>query len=511
MSAITIGSRTAPFVSALARPDILRVAYFGLLGLMTLPVALFPVPRAIDFVDHWARLTVLRAPADDPISALYRVEWGAIPNLGIDLLYMALSPVLDPLSVARLAFALAIWLPALGALALHRAFVGEKMSPTMLLIPLMSYNVFTSFGLANYGFGVGIALFALSLAARLPSRALDRRGLLALNLFSVALFFCHILAFAGFCLLFGLLRATPRLGEGWRPAGLRAIASPLYTAAGLALLALRPPTPAGFDYVGLKSWLLLSPVYAGLPYDFQFGGLILAAILCGAILLGLNVAAPARLALPVFAAMSALVPDGYGAGTLIDARLMAFCAYFGLSACISREPQRAAPILAPAALAFALMRLALILPNWAAFDAKVTEMREAFRAIPIGSRVLTVRAPGCDDSARMFEYQLANFAVIDRRSATNLLFAARGMQPIRSRDEKLAAAPPAEISSLWLTEEGRAHISSGPAAPWADVFLNWRDHFDVVVHVHGTCAGELKVPGLELAARSAFADVYRVR
>jgi hypothetical protein len=511
MSVLTSAPRAQALGATLARAAVIRTLYFGLLGLMTLPVGLFPVPRAIDFVNHWARLTVLRAPADDPVSAFYRVEWGAIPNLGIDLFDLALSPALGPQSVARLAFALSFWLPALGAYALHRAFVGEKTSPTMLLVPLISYNVFTSFGLMNYGFGVGLALFALAFAVREPARALTTRGLLTINLFAVALFFCHLLALAGFCLLFGLMRMTPRVGEGWRPALLRGAASPLYVGLALALMIVRPPTQSGIDYVGLKSWVLLAPVYNGLPSDFARGGLPLGLILCLAVFLGLRVAPQARLALPVFAAVAVLAPAGHGVGTLIDARLTALAIYFGLSACVAREPERAAPWLTPAAVAFALFRLSLILPDWAAFDAHVAELRDAFRAIPLGSRALVVKAPGCDDSARMFEYQLANFAVIDRRSATNLLFALSGMQPIRSRDEKLAIAPPAEMSSSWLTEEGTSRLADGPQKPWAGAFLHWRDHFDVVVDVHGECGGDLEVPGLELAARSAFADVYRVR
>lgn len=98
----------------------MRVAYFALLALMTLPV-LFPIPRTADLVNHWARLTVLAMPVSDPLNAFYRVEWGVIPNLGIDLIYMLLASLLSVETIVRLAFILSFWLPAIGIWLLHRA------------------------------------------------------------------------------------------------------------------------------------------------------------------------------------------------------------------------------------------------------------------------------------------------------------------------------------------------------------------------------------------------------
>ena len=101
-------------------------------------------------------------------------------------------------------------------------------------------------------------------------------------------------------------------------------------------------------------------------------------------------------------------------------------------------------------------------------------------------------------------FNLSTFAVIDRRSEVNTLFSGQGMQPIRPNDPMLENAPQMAMNESWLT-------TAFDARPWTDAFVHWRDHFDVVVDIHGPCASELRIPGLERVARSAIGDVYLKR
>ncbi len=494
MSLSVAGGAAASLRSRTAAGTI-PIAFVALLAAMTLLVVVFPVPRTSDLINHWARLTLLTMPSGDPLNAIYSVEWGVIPNLGIDGLYMALSPWLAPATVARLAFALSFVLPALGAYALHRALTTTP-SPTILLAPVLSYNAVTTVGLTSYGIGVGVALFALAWRAGHPG--LRARELLVLNLAAVALFFCHLIAFAAFCAVFGLMEASAGESEPWLAGLKRALISPLYVAAGLALMAFMRPMPSGFELASYKAQMIAAPFDSRLAADLPFALGVVALVAVLIVERALGVARPARLAVLGFGALAVLAPSSHGATVLIDARLMVFWVYLALAAIHLREDLA---IVAPAATALALIRLAILWPAWSDYDAKVADLREAFKAIPLGSRVLTVTPSGCGDYQLPLYYNLSTFATIDRRSSVNTLFSGRGMQPIRARDEKLDIAPQMAMSESWLT-------ASFDGRPWTEAFARWRDHFDVVVDIHGACASDLQVPGLERVARSAIGDVY---
>ncbi len=72
-------------------------------------------------------MLVLERGADDPVlSAMYAVDWHILPNIAIDVLLPPLLHVL-PLDVAgRLFIALALLLPFIGTVALHRSLFGRR-------------------------------------------------------------------------------------------------------------------------------------------------------------------------------------------------------------------------------------------------------------------------------------------------------------------------------------------------------------------------------------------------
>ena len=115
MTSLPLG-RTRPrsLDEALASPRVAALIYAALVAAMAAPALIWPIPRGNDIVDHWARLTLYHMAPGDPLNALYRVRFGLIPNLGLDALYLALSPLLSAQSVVRLAWMLAIALPAWG-------------------------------------------------------------------------------------------------------------------------------------------------------------------------------------------------------------------------------------------------------------------------------------------------------------------------------------------------------------------------------------------------------------
>lgn len=498
-------------VAALADPGAAAYLYAALLALMTLPVLIWPIPRAADIVNHWARLTLYGMPAADPLNALYRIEFGIVPNLGVDLVYLTLSPLLSAQSVARLAWAAAFWLPAVGAWRLHRAlFPAPQLA--ILLAPLLSYNLVVTTGLVNYGLGMGVALLAL--AWRVESE--HRRfwlGIIVLNLVSVVLLFCHVLALFAFCVAFGLWEATPRRWEAWRASLLRGAVAPLYVALGLALLAIAERTPGGFSLVGHKWQALAAPVFAATDFDLVLGfamvGLLVAARLAG----GLSVAPRMGWTLAGFAGTVLLMPSAWGAGNLIDARLAVFWAYLAAAALSWPWTGRGSRIVVGLVVLLGLARVVSVVPGWLGYEAAAASVRDAFAAIPPGARVLVVRPPGdvCVDPELPLLNNLSTFAVIDRRALVNTLFADPGMQPARPRDAAIAAGPKIAVSSSWLSPEGRKPLGKLLDADWAEPYVHWREHFDTVVAMHGKCDVALDEPGLERVSVSSIADVYRLR
>jgi hypothetical protein len=204
--AMTAGAGLQPAsnaAAAVAGSTRLGIAYAALVAVMAVPVAIWPIPRSWDLVNHWARLTLYHMPAGDPLRTLYQARLTLIPNLAVDLAYLALSPLLSAESVIRLAWIAAFALPAWGAWRLNRALHGAPQ-PIILVVPALSYNLVTTLGLVNFALGMGLAIHAVAWWLTID-RSRPWTRFVVFNLMSAALFFCHLAAYAGFCLVVGLI------------------------------------------------------------------------------------------------------------------------------------------------------------------------------------------------------------------------------------------------------------------------------------------------------------------
>ncbi|HXT07832.1 MAG TPA: hypothetical protein VN715_12950 [Roseiarcus sp.] len=507
MTSADIPASRSTLADALATPRAVGVIYAALVALSAAPVALWPIPRGNDIVNHWARLTLYHMAPGDPLRALYRVHLGLIPNLGLDALYLALSPLLSAQTVVRLALALAIALPAFGAWRLHRRLFARP-SPTIFVIPLMSYNLATTGGLLNFALGMGLALIGLGFVLRLGER-LRARDYAMLNLFGAALFFCHLIAWGAFALLMGLarvetLRAPPRRIAARTGEAVLAQALPL------ALVLLRPSMPSTYELGGAKSAMLLAPVASATASDLPML-ILLVGVAALALVRGLSVAPRARLALAGFALVALIAPPAHGAANLIDARLAVYVWYFAVAATALRTP---AGLGVPAALAATVLtaaRLYAVTPAWEAFQDRAASVRAGLTALPPGARALVVALDRCGDADYAMFPNLTAFAVIDRRAYVNTLFAQSGIQPVAPADPALDGGPTLAMDPRWLSPAGRAALPAHMLnAPWAAAFRDWRRHFSHVIDAHGGCASTLDAPGLTRIGGAAGLDVYRI-
>ena len=340
---------------------------------------------------------------------------------------------------------------------------------TILLVPLVSYNLVVFVGLTNYAIGAGVALLALAWRLR-PAGCSFLRALVAINLAACVMFFCHVVALAGFCLMFGMIEATPRPGEGSRAGLRRALISPLSVACALVLLifAVRPESRYNLEVASGKMLLLVSPWFTNTAGD-------IAPFLCIGVLLGaaaltgrLGVAPATRWALAGFLAVVLAIKSSWGAAVFLDARLAVFLAYVALASLSFELRGPEAKGFVAILVVACVVRAAAIVPVWSRFEAEVAQFRSALAAAPAGAKAIVASVPEkiCVDKNFSLDFNLANFAIIDRRAAASSLFSGTGMQPVKLRDPELEGMPAIAADMLWLSPDLRS-VDGRPSPRWA--------------------------------------------
>jgi hypothetical protein len=475
----------------------LGLVYVVLVALTTEPIAIWPIPRSWDLINHWARLTLYRMAPGDPLAALYAVKWAIIPNLALDLAYLALSPVLSPESAIRLAWIASIALPAWGAWRVNRALHGAPQ-PALLIVPALSYNLVTTLGLINFALGMGLALHAFAWWLTIDRRRRWAR-LVLFNAVAVALFFCHLAAWAALALIVALYEATAPGRSNWLVRARRGAWAAAHFVAALGPWAMAPPIENRFGGPGSKLATLAAPMFADSATAGVFAAFALALLIVAALATRRAAIVPAmRGTLWGLGAVVAVMPSALGAGDFLDARLAVLLAYLVLSSLSGLSGPRAKQAAALLALAIVALRFAAAAPQWADYQRQAAEFREAIRAIEPGSRALAVAPPRalCPASdAEAFYRGLANFVVVDRRAMVSTLFVGRGMQPVAARDPQFAATPWAPPRADGLARE----------------LPDWRDLYDTLIALHVGCAWRPDFPGLVEIGGTAEATIYRLR
>jgi hypothetical protein len=480
----------------------LGLLYAALVALMVAPAAIWPIPRSWDLVNHWARLTLYHMGASDPLAALYGVKLSIIPNLGLDLLYLALSPALSPESVIRLAWAAAIALPAWGAWRLNKGLFGAPQ-PAVLLVPALSYNLIVTLGLINFALGMALAIHALAWWLTIDRRRFWSRVIL-FNAASAALFFCHLAAYAAFVLIVSLFEATPRPGEPWRAWLRRNLLAPLNWLAGVGLWALSVPFESRFGGPGSKLAALAAPMlnasaFVGVVETMGLTLIVVAALQTRR----LSLAPPMRFVLIGLLVTVIAAPSARGAADFIDARLAVLFAYLALASLQGPRDAAAARWLVGLALAIGVARVGAAAPQWSHYAGEAAEFRQAITAIAPGSRVLVVAPPHGACASGDEENDAAGltpFVVIDRRALVNVLFTGKGMQPVWKLDPRLEDTPWTPVRPDWLARHSPV-----------DGAANWRNAYDTVIALHVDCPWRPSETGLTPIAETPSATIYRAR
>lgn len=168
-------------------------AALALFVITQLPLYVVAYPPITDLPAHLARLhTLIGLSGSEPLQRYYAPAFPLAPNLAMDLVVPLLARVFDLLFAFKLFVSIACLSLFAGTVTLGRALHGS-LTPWSFGALIFMQNLFLHYGLINYLFGLGLALWALAWMLRTPWR-LHRGTVIAGAGIALALYLVHLSA-----------------------------------------------------------------------------------------------------------------------------------------------------------------------------------------------------------------------------------------------------------------------------------------------------------------------------
>lgn len=513
------------------------LAIAAFLILVAIFVTVFKFPPILDYPNHYARMWLLAGGIDKPpFHEIYAVDWNrTFTNVGIDLAAYWLGPLIGVSLLARSFLFLAIVLPPLGAIALHRRLHGGGYY-WQIGILYFAWCATLIGGFINFQIGLGMALlFAVAdhaLQPRNPAMLFAWRllaGLLltTMHLFSLG-FYMALVCGLEFSPTMAALR-SPR--DFLRLCGRLLVAMLACTLPAICLFLYQPVLPDGGG--GLDaSWnnsvvLILANLMSALwSYALSVDVLLLIPL----ILVCTNAVRTRRLkvhaGMVVTAAglllLSCLVPRHVLGTGWISWRfpIMTALAAMVMICPLPRLPRRQALLVVIALSTVVLGRTAWIGVNWWQGEVDAADVRSVLAAVPEGAALLPVMHQQSEHDVADHRYfawnqdtfrHLPTLAVPYAHAFVPTIFTAKGKQPLTVLPPWSDIAVPEgnlfSISLLDCPEEIRA------VSGFAPYLADWRRRFDFVLLVNAGAEDRFggTVPqGVRLAAETPFARLYAI-
>ena len=424
-------------------------------ALVTFPLWFATYPPLLDYPFHLARMAILRdLAAGGPMARYYEFGSFLIPNVGMDVVILALSGLVGVEIAGRLFLAATLALTVTGAGFLARTLHGRTgLAP--LLAGLLVFNQTFASGFLNYLLAVALLPWAVAGFLRLRSRGAAAR-LAGGALFAGALYFAHIVGFVLYAAAVAALElhaSLPRLRREPAAAVASLAVAALPPVLVLALFALASPTAreagSAIGYGGVPTalgfirWKLLLPLRQLTTDNARLDGISAAAALAIAALVA--VAGRVRIKREMLAVLAVLLaimvaaPAELFTARYVDTRLPVAILVLlagSLDIAIDRPRMRGLAVAAP--LALLTLRSAVVARDWIGFDRIEREAAEAYRALPPDS-ILFAAAGGMnpersfDDTWRPPIAHLAALAVLAGGKFVPAVWAHPAQQPIRVR------------------------------------------------------------------------------
>lgn len=362
----------------------------------------------VDLPGHMGRFRVQQSLGDAPwLAQWYRFEWQLIGNLGIDLLMVALEPLLGLERAVKLVVLTIPALTAIGLLWIAREVHGRIPATALFALPIV-YSYPFHFGFVNFALSMALALNAYALWLRLARQG--RVGLRAALFVPIGmlLWLCHtfgwgtlgVLAFSG-----EWIRQRDR-GHGWAMAWFRA---------GLHCLSLVPPailmlmwrtgdgvSGTTFDWFNWRvklRWVLMIFRDRWMWFDIATLAAMLLVFLRGlrdpAITASRNLVISSLFLLAVYL----ILPRVVFGSAYADMRLAPYMIAFPLIALRPRPgmSMRGASTLAAIGLALFAARIGATTISFDRFDREYDRQLAALEKLPVGARLLSLVGETCHD------------------------------------------------------------------------------------------------------------------
>jgi hypothetical protein len=513
------------------------------LGAPLVAVARVPMPALFDYHNHFARLWLIGGGVGQPpLDAMFAIDWtGAATNIGIDLVGTALAGVVPAETLLPALLGLALVLPPLGLVLLHRRIWGG-WHWWQVGFGVLAWNTTVLEGFLNFHIGLGVALLGAAADPVLQRLHVAATFVLRAAIAAVALV-VHPFAALFYAALLGAMALGPRPLAARGAPRLRAalLAGAAATLPVLLLILFAPALPGADQAAGERiMWTgyaprakldtLLTAIWTyGLKRDLAFiglfalpvasalamrrlamhGGLLLTAFL----LILLAIATPAKLA------------GAWQADTRFPVMAL-------LATVLALRPGAAAPsaatALAAAMLLLVVARAGWLLSIWEERRGDVAAVERALAHVPSGAAVLPMEhrfswklwRPGDPRPPRgrhvgpgnPATWHLATLAVPRRRAFVPTVFAARGKQPLRVLPpwDTIARQDAELVSPSLLADPDPALLRQSSA----DYVRHWRTRFDFMLLLNAdlpdSAGGMPDLPELELLADEGFARIYRI-
>ena len=342
------------------------------------------------------------------LSRYYEFGSFLIPNVGMDVIVLALMQIMPVETAATTFIALTLFLMISGATYLHRSlFRADDLTP--FIVAILTYNSIFTLGFLNYLFGIGLMLWCVGFFIRMRERpALVRFGWGFLA--ALALLFAHLAAFGVYALIVAgmeiqansesLLRrprtAITRLVLSALPllliVGLFYLLSPT---AGVASSPVRLQAASFFELLQHKFWLVRQTLsgHENTRLDFVNTALVAVLVVVAFIFAKPRLAKEGALAIVLLCLVFLAAPGDLLSGSYFDARLpiaivpIAAC-FTDFSIAVRRRSLAALSILFVVVAA----RTVVLAQDWARYDKVEQQFVEAFRCLPAGSILFAARA-----------------------------------------------------------------------------------------------------------------------
>lgn len=424
------------------------------LFLSVLPLLWPALPPLYDLPDHAGRYHVMADIARSAdLQRHWSVEWALVPNLGVDLLVIALAPLLGIVGATKLVVAAIPMLFTLALVTLSRVATG-RVSPAIGFALPLAYAAPFEMGFVNFCLSAALALLALAGWMAMGRQGRPWRRTLVFVPVAFVLWLAHSSGWG----IFGVLAFAAdwqRLregGRGWLAAAVAAAVPLAPLAFPIALMATGPGSELGiaaeWQFFGKLLWLLMLMRDHWMWFDMLSTAMLLLAFYVGARSPALRF--DARLAVPALAmlAMFLALPWLMVGGAYVDMRLLHIAAALGLIA-IAQRPGVGSDtpgLLALLGAGFFVQRMLVTTASMAIAASGQAEAARVLTVLPQGAEVLVLVKEPCMvawDSPRFGH--LGGLAVLERDAFTNTQWSFAGQQLVRPRHGGAFVADPSQF------------------------------------------------------------------